>query len=437
MTKCFNTLHKDPDQQFSDRQKVEKLLKLICCSDPKLLAAKAIIDQNFPRNFIGASRHFLQQVAQIHGPAQLEYRQSRHRKRGISVVDTRPNRGGRGRGRFANHSGGRGSRRGDRGWGRGGRSYGNHVINGINVSDPNCSFTTQEWEALGPNGGRTTVMQMRECLSGRGGHESRGRGRGARGTGTNKRNVSAMNTQEYEGKDDANTSTITSSERGGRNGCVFGSGAYRQGGCSRLLGPLALLLLLLFLPITKYKRRKKKHINQPTCRISIISKQHVGRAQSRNIANIKNNTVAGHIARNELDTHADTCCAGANWSFMELIGEICNVNPFLDSYQPIQEIPVARCCMVWTNQDDSVEYLLVGDQMLWFGTQLPHSLINPNQLRAYGIDVNDGFFGNRNLKTPVISRTLHLSKPYNSRPTPHPAMQPRIVKFNPPPHCAV
>ena len=108
--------------------------------------------------------------------------------------------------------------------------------------------------------------------------------------------------------------------------------------------------------------------------------------------NIKNNTVAGHIARNELDTHADTCCAGANWSLMEYTGELCDVNPFLDSYQPIQEIPVARCCTVWTNQDDSVEYLLVGDQMLWFGTQLPHSLINPNQIRAYGLDVNDDPF---------------------------------------------
>jgi hypothetical protein len=54
MTNCFNTLHKDPDQRFSDHQKVEKFLKAIRCSDPELLATKAIIDQNFPRNFIGA-----------------------------------------------------------------------------------------------------------------------------------------------------------------------------------------------------------------------------------------------------------------------------------------------------------------------------------------------------------------------------------------------
>eukprot|EP00957_Ditylum_brightwellii_P013793 1039584-Ditylum_brightwellii.AAC.1 len=35
----------------------------------------------------------------------------------------------------------------------------------------------------------------------------------------------------------------------------------------------------------------------------------------------------------------------------------------------------------------------MADQMLWFGTQSPHSLINPNQIRAYGISVNDNPFG--------------------------------------------
>jgi hypothetical protein len=34
-----------------------------------------------------------------------------------------------------------------------------------------------------------------------------------------------------------------------------------------------------------------------------------------------------------------------------------------------------------------MEYLLVGDQMLWFGTQMPNSLLNPNQMRAYCIGV--------------------------------------------------
>ena len=88
MMKCFNTLHKDPDQHYSDRQKVEKLLKVIMCQDAELLAAKAVIDQQFPCNYVGTCGHFLSQVARIHGPAQLEYRNLRNKKHGIYAIDS-------------------------------------------------------------------------------------------------------------------------------------------------------------------------------------------------------------------------------------------------------------------------------------------------------------------------------------------------------------
>ena len=77
---------------------------------------------------------------------------------------------------------------------------------------------------------------------------------------------------------------------------------------------------------------------------------------------------------------------------MELSNEICEVKPFLDSYDAVSEIPVARVCTVWTDPATSQEYLLVGDQFLWFGTMMDHSLINPNQLRAFNIPVNDNPF---------------------------------------------
>jgi hypothetical protein len=63
MTKCFNTLHKDIDQRYSDTQKVEKLLKTIKCQERELLVAKVVIDQQYPRNFVGACGYFSQQVA--------------------------------------------------------------------------------------------------------------------------------------------------------------------------------------------------------------------------------------------------------------------------------------------------------------------------------------------------------------------------------------
>jgi hypothetical protein len=61
------------------------------------------------------------------------------------------------------------------------------------------------------------------------------------------------------------------------------------------------------------------------------------------------------------------------------------VSPFLDSYEPVKEVMVARCGTVWMSLNTGHEYLLVGDQMLWFGNQMDHLLINPNKIHEYGI----------------------------------------------------
>ena len=88
-----------------------------------------------------------------------------------------------------------------------------------------------------------------------------------------------------------------------------------------------------------------------------------------------------------MDAHADTCFAGANWTPMHYTSDICEVSPFFNTYAPVQEIPVARCCTVWTD-DKGKEYLLVGEEMLWFGTALENLLINPNQIRAQDLSIN-------------------------------------------------
>jgi hypothetical protein len=93
-----------------------------------------------------------------------------------------------------------------------------------------------------------------------------------------------------------------------------------------------------------------------------------------------------------MDTHADTCCAGANRQLLDFTNKVCEVTPFLDSYEPVKEVMVARCGTVWTSPNTGREYFLVGDQMLWFGSQMDHSLINPNQIREYGIPVYDNPF---------------------------------------------
>ena len=88
----------------------------------------------------------------------------------------------------------------------------------------------------------------------------------------------------------------------------------------------------------------------------------------------------GFVGRNEMDSHADTSCAGANWKAIELTGLTCDVFPLAQDYDAVKDVPVATCATAVT--DNAGETIIVGcHQMLYFGTSLPYSLLNPNQLR--------------------------------------------------------
>lgn len=84
----------------------------------------------------------------------------------------------------------------------------------------------------------------------------------------------------------------------------------------------------------------------------------------------------GTMAKCELDTRADTICAGKNFRALSLTGQTCDVSGFHQSFESLNDIPVA----------------LIINEALYFGPQMDHSLVNPNQIRAYGIDVSDNPF---------------------------------------------
>ena len=46
----------------------------------------------------------------------------------------------------------------------------------------------------------------------------------------------------------------------------------------------------------------------------------------------------------------------------------------------------------WTCQTTGITYILVFHEALWMGDTLDHSLVNPNQLRHYGVTVQDNPF---------------------------------------------
>ena len=215
-----------------------------------------------------------------------------------------------------------------------------NVINGVNILNPDCSFTLQEWEQLGYKG-RQHIFDIHNKAAGWGG---RGRGniQNARAVSTGGQD---SNCNEGRGKQQ------WSSDHSGVNGCSFGCSAYGGwGGCSWLLGlsvaGLLYVSLLLMLPTILHKlchRECALPESSDHPNISVVSKCYIATAQSCDPKWVKNDTNPSHSARNKFDAHADTCCAGPNWCVMWLMGELCEVLPYLPVYDTVKEISVAGC----------------------------------------------------------------------------------------------
>ena len=73
---------------------------------------------------------------------------------------------------------------------------------------------------------------------------------------------------------------------------------------------------------------------------------------------------------------------------MNEIGESVNVHSFFPEQSPLQKIKIGSAATAYACKDGEI-ILLILNQALLFGNRLPNSLINPNQLRAYGHVVED------------------------------------------------
>ena len=87
----------------------------------------------------------------------------------------------------------------------------------------------------------------------------------------------------------------------------------------------------------------------------------------------------------ELDSHSDTIVAGANCTVLHFTGKECNVSPFRDDYEPISKVKICTAATAWQSSHTGQTYILVFNEALWMGDSMIHSLINPNQLRHFGL----------------------------------------------------
>ncbi len=229
----FHVLSKDKSEELTNKQMVDKLLLGIRSTDTSIASAKVNVYQNNRANFDKAVELLSGLISSIHAAAQLDYanRHAGNKRRYVSAMGSKYQRGGRGRARQGSGrigqrngcSGGQG--RDGRGRGRGNerKSYANNV----DITDPHRNFTSDEWERLGSM--RSYVLQLRD-----GGRGGRGRSdQSYQGSNTNRTTsgVSATNTNPIDSTNTTNASADQSvvseiSERGSQNGRGFGRGAY-------------------------------------------------------------------------------------------------------------------------------------------------------------------------------------------------------------------
>ena len=74
---------------------------------------------------------------------------------------------------------------------------------------------------------------------------------------------------------------------------------------------------------------------------------------------------------------------------MEYTGKECDVSPYRDDYDSIQNVPIVHAATAWQSKETGQTYILVLNESIWMGGTMSHTLINPNQLRHFGTKVQD------------------------------------------------
>jgi hypothetical protein len=119
----------------------------------------------------------------------------------------------------------------------------------------------------------------------------------------------------------------------------------------------------------------------------------------RKVSRIRNDSTINYN-KLELDSHADTIVLGSNFVILSHTGRECDVSPYTEAYNAITDVPIVTGATAWTCPETGDTLILVFHESLWMGDIMDHSLINPNQLRHYGIQVQDN---------PYDSVQMHLA----------------------------
>ena len=67
----------------------------------------------------------------------------------------------------------------------------------------------------------------------------------------------------------------------------------------------------------------------------------------------------------ELDSHADTCVAGANCVILEVTNHTVNVSAFTDEHDVMHDIPIVTAATAYDDETTGITYVLVLGQCIY------------------------------------------------------------------------
>ena len=88
-----------------------------------------------------------------------------------------------------------------------------------------------------------------------------------------------------------------------------------------------------------------------------------------------------HISKNEVDNHANTCCAGRNFRPTFITNQVYEVLIYHKDYVSKKNVPMVSAATAWDNPKTGETIILHVHQALWFGLSLQKTLLSSNQIR--------------------------------------------------------
>ena len=355
LIEAFQTLE-EHDQGYNETKKVSIMLKAIHSENSRVQGGVSTVQILKPNNFEEAVNYLSSIIGLLNSDGPNTTHNGKPAARNVSAIGGRGGgRGGRGAGRGRGRGGNNGRGGGAGGGGPSSTVYsqnGRKVNNGVDITDLTRTFTSIEWKKL-----HSTVRAQIQAA------------RRAGDQGGNNRNVSSTNSHQLENPDAHHHPNTPSSGNG--NGSGFGSEAYNNNSGNK-------------------RQRTNTNIGEVKSGTRALAAVH--RESRPAFETFLENGSPGTIGAMEFDSHADTCCFGANFTILHATNYCCDVTPFLNSYQAIKNVPVVSAATAYDDHETGETIILEFHQGLWFGQQMSHSLINPNQCRHFGIQICDDPF---------------------------------------------